>query len=83
MNAFFGLDLGASIPDEYTIRHYRNRLTQSGTLEPLMEAFDRKLHEQGCLAMGGRIFDPTLISVPKQRNTEEENAAVKDGTSAR
>jgi len=33
---FLGFDLGASMPDENTIRHYRNRLTQSGTLERLM-----------------------------------------------
>lgn len=79
---FFGFDLGASMPDENTIRHYRNRLTQSGTLERLMEAFDRQLREQGYLAMGGQIVDATLVPAPKQRNTEEEKAAVKDGKSA-
>jgi IS5 family transposase len=79
---FFGFDLGASMPDENTIRYYRNRLTQSGTLERLMEAFDRQLREQGYLAMGGQIVDATLVPAPKQRNTEEEKAAVKDGKSA-
>jgi transposase, IS5 family len=69
---FFGFDLGASMPDENTIRHYRNRLTQSRTLERLMEAFDRQLREQGYLAMGGQFVDATLVPAPKQRNTEEE-----------
>ena len=47
-----------------------------------MEAFDRQLREQGYLTMGGQIVDATLVPTPKQRNTEEEKAAVKDGKSA-
>jgi IS5 family transposase len=80
---FFGFDLGGVMPDENTIRHYRNRLSESGTLAALMQAFDRQLHEQGYLAMGGQIVDATLVPAPKQRNTEDEKAAVKAGRSAR
>lgn len=71
------------MPDENTIRHYRNRLTQSGTPAALMKAFDRHLHEQGYLAMGGQIVDATLVPAPRQRNTEGEKAAVKAGRSAK
>ena len=80
---FFGFDLGGTMPDENTIRHYRNRLSESGTLGALMEAFDQQLHEQGYLAMGGQIVDATLVPAPKQRNTEDEKAAVKAGRSAK
>ena len=38
---FFGFDLGGAMPDENTIRHYRNRLTETGTLEALMQAFEQ------------------------------------------
>ena len=38
---FFGFDLGGTMPDENTIRHYRNRLTESGTLDALMQAFEQ------------------------------------------
>lgn len=31
------------------------------------------------LAMGGQIIDATVVPAPKQRNTEEEKAAIKDG----
>lgn len=79
---FFGFDLGGTMPDENTIRHYRNRLTKSGTLEALMQAFEQQLCERGYLAMGGQIVDATLVPAPKQRNTEEEKAAVKAGRSA-
>ena len=79
----FGLDLGGAMPDENTIRHYRNRLTETGTLEALMQAFEQQLREAGYLAMSGQIVDATLVPAPKQRNTEDEKAAIKAGKSAR
>lgn len=39
------------MPDENTIRLYRNRLTESGTLEALMQAFEEQLRERGYLAL--------------------------------
>ena len=30
---FLGFDLGASTPDEKTIRYFRNRMTETGTLK--------------------------------------------------
>lgn len=80
---FFGFDLGGTMPDENTIRHYRNRLGESGTLDALMKAFEAQLTEQGYLAMGGQIVDATLVPAPKQRNTEAEKAAIKKGRSAK
>ena len=80
---FFGFDLGGAMPDENTIRHYRNRLTETGTLEALMQAFEQQLREAGYLAMGGQIVDATLVPAPKQRNTEDEKAAIKAGKSAK
>ncbi|CCW18087.1 Mobile element protein [Sphingobium indicum BiD32] len=77
---FFGFDLGGTMPDENTIRHYRSRLTESGTL---MQAVEQQLRERGYLAMGGQIVDATLVPAPKQRNTEEEKVAVKAGRSAK
>ena len=40
---FLGFDLGAPTPDENTIRHFRNRLTETGTLKRVMKAFDWQL----------------------------------------
>ena len=67
---FFGFDLGGSTPDENTIGHYRNRLTESGTIEALTHAFEQQLREAGYLAMGGQIVDASLIPAPNQRNTQ-------------
>jgi hypothetical protein len=33
---FLGFDLGGPTPDENTIRHFRNRLTETGTLKRVM-----------------------------------------------
>jgi len=48
-----------------------------------MQAFEQQLREGGYLAMGGQIFEASLAPAPKQRNTEEEKAAIKAGRSAK
>src|SRR5258705_7420235 len=40
---------------------------------------DRAVEAAGYIARGGQIIDATIVSVPKQRNTKEENEAIKAG----
>jgi IS5 family transposase len=70
------------MPDENTIRHFRNRMTETGTLKRVMKAFDWQLHKKGYLAMSGQIVDATLVPAPKQRNTDGEKKAIKEGRTA-
>ena len=79
---FLGFDLGAATPDTNTIRLFREKLTEAGALDRLFTDFDRQLKEQGYLPMGGQIVDATLVAAPKQRNTEPEKAAIKEGKTA-
>ncbi|SDA36972.1 IS5 family transposase [Sphingomonas sp. NFR15] len=79
---FLGFDLGAATPDANTIRMFRERLTATGALDTVFADFDRQLKARGYLPMGGQIVDATLVAAPKQRNTEAEKAAVKEGKSA-
>jgi IS5 family transposase len=79
---FFGFDLGGAMPDENTIRHFRNRMIETGTLKRVMKAFDWQLHKKGYIPMSGQIVDATLVPAPKQRNSDDEKAAVKDGKRA-
>jgi len=79
---FLGFELGAPMPDENTIRHFRNRLTQSGILKEIMAEFEGQLVARGYVAKGGQIVDASLIPAPKQRNTHEEKEAIKAGKSA-
>jgi transposase len=80
---FAGFDLGAATPDENTIRHFRNKLTDSGTLTDIMGLFDAQLRENGFLPMSGQIVDASLVPAPKQRNTDREKAAIKAGQTTR
>ena len=80
---FLGLSLGDRTPDENTIRHFRNRLTETGTLRRVMRAFDWQLQKKGYIPMSGQIVDASLVPAPRQRNTEGEREAIKLEKSAR
>ncbi|MEM6615063.1 MAG: transposase [Pseudomonadota bacterium] len=58
---FLGFDLGGPMPDENTIRHFRNRMIETGTLKRVMKAFDWQLHKKGYIPMSGQIVDATLV----------------------
>ena len=60
---FLGFDLGGPTPDENTIRHFRNRLTETGTLKRVMKAFDWQLQKKGYIPMSGQIVDVELVAV--------------------
>ena len=79
---FLGFSLGDRTPDENTIRHFRNRMTESGTLKRVMKAFDWQLHKKGYIPMSGQIVDASLVPAPKQRNSDGEREAIKAGKSA-
>lgn len=56
---FLGLSLGDRTPDENTIRHFRNRLTETGTLRRVMKAFDWQLQKKGYIPQcPGRSWTP-------------------------
>jgi transposase, IS5 family len=79
---FLDFELGEATPDENTIRLYRERLTNSGAIKRLFQDFDTQLRRSGYLAMGGQIMDATLVSAPRQHNTDAEKAAIKVGKTA-
>lgn len=76
---FVGLGVMNRIPDATTIAFFRERLRKAGVIEDLFEMFEAYLRSQGLQARGGQIIDATLVPVPKQRNTREENAEIKAG----
>jgi IS5 family transposase len=79
---FLDFDLGGPTPDENTIRLFRNKLTETGTLKRVMKAFDWQLQNKGHIPMAGQIVDASLVPAPKQRNTDGEKEAIKAGKSA-
>jgi IS5 family transposase len=76
---FVGLGLEDGIPDGTTLWLFREKLARAGLIETLFDRFDQRLNAKGYIARGGQIVDASIVPVPKQRNTREENEAVKRG----
>lgn len=76
---FVGLALADKVPNAKTIWLFREDLAEAGAIKNLFVRFDKQLAKAGYLAMGGHIVDATIVAAPKQRNTEEEKAAIKAG----
>ena len=76
---FLGLGLSDRVPDARTIWLFREKLTKAGAIRPLFERFDATLRQSGYIAMSGQIVDASLIAAPRQRNTQDEKKAIKEG----
>ncbi len=81
---FLGLTLADRVPDANSIWNFRESLTRTivdgkPAIEVLFKRFDAALAQAGFLAMGGQIIDATIVAAPRQRNTEAEKKAIKEG----
>lgn len=76
---FLGLGFEDGIPDGTTLWLFREKLAKAGLVEKLFERFSRQLEAKGFIARGGQMVDATIVAVPKQRNTRDENEQVKTG----
>ena len=76
---FLKLGIEDRIPDGTTLWLFREKLSKAGLIATLFGRFGQHLEARGYIARGGQMVDATIVPVPKQRNTREENEAVKDG----
>lgn len=76
---FVGLSAEAEIPDATSIGGFEEKLRKAGLIEVLFEKFGEFLRQSGYEAKGGQIIDATIVPVPKQRNSREENKSIKEG----
>ena len=76
---FVGFGVEGRIPDATTLWLFREKLAKTGLVEKLFQRFDQYLEAKGYIARGGQMVDASIVPVPKQRNTREENDAVKSG----
>jgi transposase len=74
---FLGIEVGEKIPDAKTIWLFRDDLANGGIVEKLFEHFEEQLSKVGYKAQKGQVIDASIIPVPKQRNSREENAEIK------
>ena len=76
---FLGLTLNDRVPDSKTIWHFRELLIGSNSIELLFSKFSKSLEQSGLILNEGKIVDASFVEVPKQRNSREENALIKNG----
>jgi len=76
---FLGLSLADAIPDQNTIREFREKLVKADLFAQLFEIFNRQLLQKGLLPKEGSVIDATFVEVPRQRNSREENRQIKGG----
>jgi len=75
---FLGLQLEERIPDAKTVWLFRERLKKLNLTEALFKRFHEQLAQHGYIAKAGQMIDATFVEVPRQRNTREENALLKE-----
>ena len=75
---FLGMELGEKSPDAKTIWLFKEKLGKDG-LRELFDFFNVKLFELGVVKRKGSLIDATFVDAPKQRNSREENAKIKNG----
>lgn len=76
---FLGLGLDGAVPDATTVWLFRERLVKARAIDRLFARFDAVLRDRGYLAMGGQIVDASVVPAPRQRNSEAEKAAIREG----
>jgi IS5 family transposase len=76
---FLDLGLEDPVPDATTVWLFREALAKAGLVAKLFALFNQHLEAKGYIARGGQIVDATIVSVPVQRNSRSENAAIKAG----
>ena len=76
---FLGLSVSGKVPDAKTIWLFRERLKDSGLLSGLFERMLSYVNAAGFRARKGQIVDASIVEVPRQRNSRDENARIKSG----
>ena len=77
---FLGLGFEDGIPDGTTVWLFREKLAKACLIDKLFERFGQHLEARGYIARGGQMVDATIVPVPRQRNSRDENDQVKAGT---
>jgi IS5 family transposase len=76
---FARLGLGSPVPDSRTLWLYGEMLAQADGARQLFDAFNAQLQAQGLMLQEGVMVDATIVEVPRQRNSREDNARIKQG----
>ena len=67
------------VPDCKTASAFREGLKREEQTELIFNTFPEQLRANNLLAKEGRMMDVTIVSIPVQRNSREENQIIKEG----
>ena len=67
------------VPDQNTIWNFREQLNAEDVVKKLFLRFHRELKNHGMIVNKGKIIDASIVEVPVQHNTREENTEIKEG----
>ena len=70
---FAGLQSDDQVPDQKTLWKYRDLLSRSGRIDELFELFKAQLRSHGYELTSGQLVDSSIVEVPRQRNSREDN----------
>lgn len=76
---FLGLGINNPVPDAKTIWLFRDKLTAGGMIERLFTTLDTQLDKDGIIVHAGKLVDASIVEVPIQRNSRDENKQIKEG----
>ncbi len=76
---FAGLQSDDQVPDQKTLWKYRDLLSRSGRIDELFDLFKAQLRSHGYELTSGQLVDSSIVEVPRQRNSREDNRTVKSG----
>jgi IS5 family transposase len=76
---FLGLGINDPVPDAKTIWLFRDTLTRRNLIKELFNYLDKQLDKDGIIVHKGKLVDASIVEVPIQRNSREENKELKEG----
>lgn len=76
---FLGLGINDPVPDAKTVWLFRDKITDGGMIEKLFRLLDKQLDSDGIIVHKGKLVDASIVEVPVQRNSREENKELKEG----
>ena len=71
---FAGLVTEDQVPDQKTLWKYRDLLSKCGGFEELFLSIKDQLLERGYRLNSGQIVDSSIVSIPLQRTSREDNS---------
>jgi IS5 family transposase len=76
---FLGLGINDPVPDAKTIWLFRDKLSKEKVVEKLFIHLDKQLDKDGIIVHRGKLVDASIVEVPVQRNSRDENKQLKEG----